>query len=64
MSQETLPTYEQRNQIHYLQNAIWNLEKSRADMVQAKCSTFVLGQLDNVITSVQEELNDVSVGLN
>jgi hypothetical protein len=50
----------QRDQIHYLQNALIQLENARQCLKSAKSSTFVLGQLDDLITDVQDELNDAS----
>jgi hypothetical protein len=50
----------QRDQIHYLQNALIQLESARQYLKLAKGSTFALGQLDDLITDVQDELNDAS----
>jgi hypothetical protein len=53
-------TQKQRDQIHHLQNAVWDLDRARDHLVDAGCSTSVLQALDTALDKAQQELNDVS----
>ena len=53
-------TQKQRDQIHYLQNAVWDLEKARENLVKADGSTSVLQAVDVALEKANAELNDAS----
>lgn len=53
-------TQKQRDQIHLLQNAVWDLDRARDRLVDAGCSTSTLNAVDAALEKANSELNDIS----
>lgn len=54
------PTAKQREQISLVQRAVWDLEKARGYLINAKCSTSVLQAVESALDKAQQELNEIS----
>lgn len=54
------PTAKQRDQISLMQQAVWDLQKARAYLVNAKSSTSVLQAVDIALEKAEQELNEIS----